>query len=167
MYNDEAGVENHGRFIIDPDRVIQGYEVFTPPVGRHVAETLRQLQAFQLVRKSEGAEATPSGWKPGKMTLKPGADLVGRVWEVWKTDADYTGKLVSETMLLHGINDSQDTIREIAAFMGKLKPAKSYLSIATRPPAEAAVYPADENVLNMAYHLFSDKVKEVELLSGY
>lgn len=88
VYNDEAGVENRGRFIIDPDGVIQGYEVLTPPVGRHVAETLRQLQAFQLVRKSEGSEATPAGWKPGKMTLKPGADLVGRVWEVWKTSME-------------------------------------------------------------------------------
>jgi peroxiredoxin (alkyl hydroperoxide reductase subunit C) len=30
-------------------------------------------------------EATLSGWKPGKMTLKPGSDLVGNVWKVWKT----------------------------------------------------------------------------------
>jgi peroxiredoxin (alkyl hydroperoxide reductase subunit C) len=50
-----------------------------------LAETLRQIQAFQLVRENKGAEATPSGWKPGKMTLKPGPELVGRVWEVWKT----------------------------------------------------------------------------------
>ena len=28
--------------------------------------------------------STPSGWEPGKKTLKPGPDLVGRVWEVWK-----------------------------------------------------------------------------------
>ena len=85
VYNEDAGVENRGRFIIDPDGVIQAYEVLTPPVGRYVAETLRQIQAFQLVRASKGTEATPSGWKPGKMTLKPGPDLVGRVWEVWKT----------------------------------------------------------------------------------
>jgi alkyl hydroperoxide reductase subunit AhpC len=84
VYNEDAGVENRGRFIIDPDGVIQGYEVLTPPVGRNVAETLRQIQAFQLVRNSKGSEATPSGWKPGKMTLKPGPDLVGRVWEVWQ-----------------------------------------------------------------------------------
>ncbi len=32
VYNDEAGVENRGRFIIDPDGVIQGYEVLTPPI---------------------------------------------------------------------------------------------------------------------------------------
>jgi peroxiredoxin (alkyl hydroperoxide reductase subunit C) len=86
VYDEEAGVENRGRFIIDPDGVIQGYEVLSPPVGRNVEETLRQIQAFQLVRASKGAEATPSGWKPGKMTLKPGEDLVGKVWEVWKTE---------------------------------------------------------------------------------
>jgi alkyl hydroperoxide reductase subunit AhpC len=86
VYDEDAGVETRGRFLIDPDGVIQGYEVLTPPVGRNVSETLRQIQAFQLVRASGGAEATPSGWKPGKMTLKPGPDLVGKVWEVWKTD---------------------------------------------------------------------------------
>ena len=86
VYDAEAGVENRGRFLIDPDGVIQGFEVLTPPVGRNVSETLRQIQAFQLVRETKGAEATPSVWRPGKMTLKPGPDLVGKVWEVWKTD---------------------------------------------------------------------------------
>ncbi len=85
VYDADAGVETRGRFIIDPDGIIQGYEVLTPPVGRNVSESLRQVQAFQLVRESKGGEATPSGWKPGKPTLKPGPDLVGRVWEVWKT----------------------------------------------------------------------------------
>ncbi len=86
VYDEDAGVETRGRFIIDPDGIIQGYEVLTPPVGRNVNETLRQVQAFQLVRESKGSEATPSGWKPGKMTLKPGPNLVGNVWKEWKTD---------------------------------------------------------------------------------
>ncbi len=86
VYDEEAGVETRGRFIIDPDGVVQGFEVLTPPVGRNVGESLRQIQAFQHVRQSEGAEATPSGWRPGKLTLKPGPDLVGKVWEVWKTN---------------------------------------------------------------------------------
>ena len=84
IFNENAKVENRGRFIIDPDGVIQGYEVLTPPVGRNVNETLRQLQAFQHVRKTGGTEATPSGWKPGKKTLKPGIELVGKVWEEWQ-----------------------------------------------------------------------------------
>jgi alkyl hydroperoxide reductase subunit AhpC len=86
VFDEDAGVETRGRFIIDPEGVLQGYEVLTPPVGRNVQETIRQVQAFQLVRESKGAEATPSGWKPGKVTLKPGPDLVGKFWEVWKTD---------------------------------------------------------------------------------
>jgi peroxiredoxin (alkyl hydroperoxide reductase subunit C) len=86
VYDEAAGVDIRGRFIIDPDGVIQAMEVLTPPVGRNVAELLRQVQAFQLVRETKGAEATPSGWQPGKPTLKVGPDLVGKVWTVWTTD---------------------------------------------------------------------------------
>ncbi len=85
VYDEDAGVEARGRFIIDPDGVVQGYEVLSPPVGRNINETLRQVQAFQLVRATQGKEATPSGWRPGKSTLKPGVGLVGKVWEEWKT----------------------------------------------------------------------------------
>jgi len=86
IYDEDAGVETRGRFIIDPDGNVQGYEVLTPPVGRNVNESIRQVQAFQHVRNSKGSEALPSGWKPGKLTLKPGPDLVGKVWEVWKKE---------------------------------------------------------------------------------
>ena len=86
VYDEDAGVETRGRFIIDPDGVVQGYEVLTPPVGRNVNETFRQVQAFQHVRASKGTEATPSGWRPGKKVLKPGIDLVGKVWKEWKTE---------------------------------------------------------------------------------
>ncbi len=84
VYDEEKGVELRGRFIIDPDGVIQAMEMLTPPVGRRIQETIRQIQAFQHVRATKGAEAMPAGWVPGKSTLKPGPDLVGRVWEVWK-----------------------------------------------------------------------------------
>jgi alkyl hydroperoxide reductase subunit AhpC len=84
VYDEEAGVNIRGRFLIDPDGVIQAMEVLTPSVGRNVAELIRQIKAFQHVRKTE--EATPSGWQPGKVTLKPGPNLVGKVWEVWKPE---------------------------------------------------------------------------------
>jgi alkyl hydroperoxide reductase subunit AhpC len=83
IYDEDAGVETRGRFLIDPDGIVQGFEVLSPPVGRNVSETIRQVKAFQLVRASGGTEATPSGWKPGKPTLKPGPELVGNVWSVW------------------------------------------------------------------------------------
>ena len=84
VWDEGQGIELRGRFIIDPDGVIQAMEVLTPPVGRKLAETVRQVQAFQLVRQSKGSEATPAGWEPGQPTLKPGPDLVGNVWKVWK-----------------------------------------------------------------------------------
>ena len=86
VYDEAAGVDIRGRFLIDPDGIVQAMEVVTPPVGRNVSELLRQVQAFQLVRETKGAEATPSGWQPGKPTLKVGPDLVGKVWKVWTTD---------------------------------------------------------------------------------
>jgi alkyl hydroperoxide reductase subunit AhpC len=82
VYEEAAGVNIRGRFIIDPDGVIQAMEVLTPSVGRNIEETIRQVKAFQHVR--ETGEATPSGWQPGKPTLTPGPDLVGNVWKVWK-----------------------------------------------------------------------------------
>lgn len=84
VYDEEAGVDIRGRFIIDPDGVIQAMEVLTPSVGRTVAEMIRQVKAFQHVRKT--GEATPSGWQPGKPTLKPSPDLAGKVWQIWKPD---------------------------------------------------------------------------------
>jgi peroxiredoxin (alkyl hydroperoxide reductase subunit C) len=89
VYDADAGVDVRGRFLIDPDGVVQGFEVLSPPVGRNVGETLRQIQAFQLVRKSKGRQATPSGWAPGKPVLKPGPDLVGKVWKAWKVKSAF------------------------------------------------------------------------------
>jgi peroxiredoxin (alkyl hydroperoxide reductase subunit C) len=83
VWDETQGIEMRGRFIIDPDGIIQAMEVMTPPVGRKLAETVRQVQAFQHVRATGGKEATPAGWEPGKLTLKPGPALVGKVWEVW------------------------------------------------------------------------------------
>jgi alkyl hydroperoxide reductase subunit AhpC len=84
VYDAAAGVDVRGRFLIDPDGIIQAMEVLTPPVGRNFSEMIRQIKAFQLVRKSGGAEATPAGWVPGEPALKVGPELVGKVWKVWK-----------------------------------------------------------------------------------
>lgn len=86
VYDEANGVDIRGRFLIDPDGIIQAMEVLTPPVGRKIEETIRQVHAFQHVRKTKGAEACPAGWEPGKQTLKPGPDLVGKVWKVWKPE---------------------------------------------------------------------------------
>lgn len=87
VYDEEAGVNIRGRFIIDPDGIIQAMEVLTPAVGRNVSELLRQIKAFQHVRAT--GEVMPSGWQPGKPTLKPGPAMVGKVWQAWKTESAF------------------------------------------------------------------------------
>jgi peroxiredoxin (alkyl hydroperoxide reductase subunit C) len=82
VYDEAAGVDIRGRFIIDPDFVIRAMEALTPEVGRNPKELIRQIQAFQLV--VETGIVTPSGWEPGDSTLTPGPDLVGKVWQEWK-----------------------------------------------------------------------------------
>ena len=82
VYDEAAGVDIRGRFIIDPDFVIRAMEVLTPEVGRNPAELIRQIKAFQHV--AETGEVTPSGWQPGEKTLTPGPALVGKVWKEWK-----------------------------------------------------------------------------------
>ncbi len=84
VYDEAAGVNIRGRFLINPDGVILAMEVLTAEVGRNVAELIRQIKAYQHVAAT--GEVTPSGWQPGKVTLKPGPDLVGKVWQVWKPE---------------------------------------------------------------------------------
>jgi len=84
VYDENAGVNVRGRFLLDPDGVIQAMEVLTPSVGRNVSELIRQVKAYQHVKAT--GEVTPSGWQPGKKTLKPGPELVGNVWKVWKPE---------------------------------------------------------------------------------
>jgi len=80
---------------------------------------------------------------------------------------EYTGELVTETMLVAGVNDGERQLEEIADYLGYLQPDRAYLSIPTRPPAEVWPRPPDEQVLHRAYWIFCDRMERVEYLIGY
>jgi wyosine [tRNA(Phe)-imidazoG37] synthetase (radical SAM superfamily) len=50
--------------------------------------------------------------------------------------AAYRGDLLTETMLVAGINDDEPSIARTAAFVGALEPLRAYVAVPTRPPAE-------------------------------
>ena len=77
-YIEEAGLSLRGSFIIDPDGVLKAFELHDNSIGRSADELLRKLQAAIFVREHKG-EVCPANWKPGKKTLKPGLDLVGKI----------------------------------------------------------------------------------------
>lgn len=79
----------------------------------------------------------------------------------------FEGKLVTETMLVCGLNDDAPTLEKVAAFISEVKPATAYLSIPTRPPAEKWVQVPEPNTMITAYKILADQVGHVEFLTAY
>ena len=96
-------------------------------------------------------------------TLRPEA-----IWAGMLEFADgYSGTLVTETMLVKSINDSVKSFKKIANFLNHMQPAKAYLAVPTRPPAEKWVLPPVGNVINEAFQILKEKPFQVEYLIGY
>jgi wyosine [tRNA(Phe)-imidazoG37] synthetase (radical SAM superfamily) len=81
--------------------------------------------------------------------------------------AEFTGELVTETMLIHDLNDGAASLEATAAFLERLGPRIAYVAVPTRPPAEAWVKPADEEAVDRAYQRFAERLPVVELLTGF
>jgi wyosine [tRNA(Phe)-imidazoG37] synthetase (radical SAM superfamily) len=77
---------------------------------------------------------------------------------------DFKGTLVTETMLVDGINDTADSIERTANFIKCLAPKKSFILVPTRPPAEPWVVPPDELAINTTYQIFNNLIGNTELL---
>ena len=80
---------------------------------------------------------------------------------------NYTGELVTETMLIKNINDSKEILENTSDFISRVNPKFAYLSIPTRPPAETWATSPSEDKINLAYQIFENKKIKVEYLIGY
>jgi wyosine [tRNA(Phe)-imidazoG37] synthetase (radical SAM superfamily) len=69
---------------------------------------------------------------------------------------EYTGKLWVEVMLVHGLNDTEDALRSIAAALKRVQPDLVHLSLPTRPPAEEWVKPSNEESIQRAQAILGD-----------
>lgn len=78
VYIEEEGLALRGTFIIDPEGVLKAYEVHDNSIGRSAKELLRKLKAAKFVAE-HGGQVCPAEWEPGKETLKPGMELVGKI----------------------------------------------------------------------------------------
>jgi wyosine [tRNA(Phe)-imidazoG37] synthetase (radical SAM superfamily) len=78
----------------------------------------------------------------------------------------FSGRLVTETMLIDEVNDADADIEQIARFLAGLQPATAYLAIPTRPPAEDWVTPPDADKLTRAHQILSEHLDNVEYLIG-
>jgi wyosine [tRNA(Phe)-imidazoG37] synthetase (radical SAM superfamily) len=79
----------------------------------------------------------------------------------------FGGQLVTETMLVRGVNESPTHLAGVAEFVSRLDPSVAYLSVPTRPPAEDWVRVPAEEDLNRAYQIMSERLDNVEYLIAY
>ena len=75
---EEEGLSLRATYIIDPKGTIKAFEFHDNNIGRSIEELIRKLQAAKFTSENKG-RACPMNWKPGKKSLKPGMDLVGKI----------------------------------------------------------------------------------------
>jgi wyosine [tRNA(Phe)-imidazoG37] synthetase (radical SAM superfamily) len=92
------------------------------------------------------------------------SDILNGIREFSRT---YEGELITETMLVKGVNDGGEDMERVAEFLETVEPSCAYLSIPTRPPALKSVRRPDETGVIQAYRILSARLKHVELLTGY
>ncbi|EDP76300.1 redoxin domain-containing protein [Hydrogenivirga sp. 128-5-R1-1] len=80
VYDEDTGLALRGTFIINPDGILVGSEINYYNVGRNAEELVRKMKA-NVYLMSHPDEACPAKWEPGKKTLRPSEDIVGRVHE--------------------------------------------------------------------------------------
>jgi wyosine [tRNA(Phe)-imidazoG37] synthetase (radical SAM superfamily) len=81
--------------------------------------------------------------------------------------AEYRGRLVSETMLVEGLNDVPEAVAGIGPFLRRLGLSMSYLAIPTRPTPSPQVGPPGEEAVNRVFQALAEHVPNLEYLIGY
>lgn len=78
VYEEESGMAFRGTFVVDPQGIIRTAEIHDMGIGRSADELVRKLQAAKFVAE-HGDKVCPARWKPGKDTITPSNDLIGKI----------------------------------------------------------------------------------------
>jgi wyosine [tRNA(Phe)-imidazoG37] synthetase (radical SAM superfamily) len=79
---------------------------------------------------------------------------------------EYHGQLWVEVMLVRGLNDTEEALREIAAILQTIHPDQVHINLPTRPPAELWVQPPDEEGLLRAQAILGEVALVVHPVEG-
>ncbi|MCK4743848.1 MAG: radical SAM protein [Sulfuriflexus sp.] len=161
-----------------------------PTLDMHLGETIDLLRSLNI-RIAVISNASLI-WRDDVQTILNKADLVSlkvdtvndALWHkinqpheslkltkilqgIGKFAEQYPGELITETMLLAGINDTREAVSGVADFLEEVQPANAYVAVPTRPTAEVNISSPSEEVIVQAYNIFSEKLAHVEYLIGY
>ena len=79
---------------------------------------------------------------------------------------EYKGEFWIEVMLIHGMNDSEKALKEIASILALIKPDEIHIVHPDRPPVETWVQPTDEDGLIRARAILGDIAKVIHPILG-
>jgi len=79
---------------------------------------------------------------------------------------EYLGVLWVEVMLVRGLNDTEEALREIATVLERVRPDEVHINLPTRPPVETWVEPPDEEGLMRALAILGDVAHVVHPTEG-
>ena len=74
---------------------------------------------------------------------------------------EYTGKFWPEVMLINGLNDTEEALRDIAGVLDKMKPDLVHINLPVRPPAEMWIKPPDDDGLLRALAILGEAARVV------
>lgn len=82
---------------------------------------------------------------------------------------EFPGTLLTETMLVGGVNDDATRLTATAKFIAALNPKKSYILVPTRPPARLDIKLPTPDALAAAWQIFSAALPPdtAEMLTGH
>jgi len=128
-------------------------------------DVVADLMAFDLVSIKVDA-VTEETWR---LINRPHRELdINRILQGVKHFAEiFRGEIVTETMLVRGLNTSEEELSRIAEFLRTLHPSRAYILAPTRPPSERWILPPRNKDLIKALNIFSAYFEkdEISLLS--
>jgi wyosine [tRNA(Phe)-imidazoG37] synthetase (radical SAM superfamily) len=80
---------------------------------------------------------------------------------------EYTGRLLTDTMLIDGFNDGVETLEATADFIASVSPSAAYLAVPTRSTTVEGVRAVEESGLLQAYRIFCARMANVKLLAEH
>jgi len=130
-------------------------------------DVVTDLNAFDLVSfKIDAADI-----KTWRLINRPHPELkLNKILEAIKDfTMSFNGIVITETMLVSGVNDTISKCRKVAEFLKELRISKAYIAVPIRPPSEPWVKPPAEDRVLSCYSLMWEYLGEskVELMVGY
>ena len=130
----------------------------------HLPEVRRELQAADAVLPSLDTASERLYRKINRPHASLGLDVLIGGLKTFR--AEYLGQLWVEVMLIKGLNDGEDELRDLSAVLEDIGADEIHLLLPTRPPAEPWVEPPDAESIQRALFVLGKRARLIDETTG-